>query len=183
MERVIVISCPGSGKSTFSKALHTLTGLPLFHLDMIYHRADRTTWAGFLRQTSGSWTGITRGPFRCGWPGAIRYSGWITLWRSAFRGSKPAGESPGATCHGSRRRKIRNFWNLSEASISRPDRRSGACLGTVPQSRWRFFSPGRWRRHFLIFSEQTFRKGQVISMHFKITNKIPAVESCGCNLL
>lgn len=43
MERVIVIGCPGSGKSTFSKALHTLTGLPLFHLDMIYHRADRTT--------------------------------------------------------------------------------------------------------------------------------------------
>ena len=43
MERVIVIGCPGSGKSTFSKALHTLIGLPLFHLDMIYHRADRTT--------------------------------------------------------------------------------------------------------------------------------------------
>lgn len=42
MKRIIVIGCPGSGKSTFSKALHDLTGIPLYHLDMLYWNADRT---------------------------------------------------------------------------------------------------------------------------------------------
>ena len=43
MNRVCVIGCPGSGKSTFARALRDRTGLPLYHLDMIYHRPDRTT--------------------------------------------------------------------------------------------------------------------------------------------
>ena len=43
MKRVIVIGCPGAGKSTFSRAIANVTGLPLFHLDMIYHKPDRTT--------------------------------------------------------------------------------------------------------------------------------------------
>ena len=43
MKRVIVIGCPGSGKSTFSQKLHQLTGLPLYHLDMLYWNADKTT--------------------------------------------------------------------------------------------------------------------------------------------
>ena len=34
--RVIVTGMPGSGKSTFSKALSTRTGLPLIHLDLHY---------------------------------------------------------------------------------------------------------------------------------------------------
>ncbi|MBQ9408598.1 MAG: adenylate kinase [Clostridia bacterium] len=43
MNRVIVIGCPGSGKSVFSRALAAKTGIPLFHLDMMYWNADRTT--------------------------------------------------------------------------------------------------------------------------------------------
>lgn len=43
MQKVIVIGCPGSGKSTFSRALSQKTDLPLFHLDMLYWNADRTT--------------------------------------------------------------------------------------------------------------------------------------------
>lgn len=43
MKKVIVIGCPGSGKSTFARELHDRTGLPLFHLDMMYWNADRTT--------------------------------------------------------------------------------------------------------------------------------------------
>ena len=43
MRKIIVIGCPGSGKSTFSSALHQKTGIPLYHLDMMYWNADRTT--------------------------------------------------------------------------------------------------------------------------------------------
>ncbi len=43
MKKVMVIGCPGSGKSTFSKKLHTLSGIPLFHLDQLYWNADKTT--------------------------------------------------------------------------------------------------------------------------------------------
>ena len=42
-KRVAVIGCPGSGKSTFSRMLRDRTGLPLYHLDAIYWREDRTT--------------------------------------------------------------------------------------------------------------------------------------------
>ena len=42
MKRIIVIGCPGSGKSTFSRALHSITGIPLYHLDMLYWNPDKT---------------------------------------------------------------------------------------------------------------------------------------------
>ena len=42
MNKIIVIGCPGSGKSTFSRALHEKTGIPLYHLDMMYWNADKT---------------------------------------------------------------------------------------------------------------------------------------------
>ena len=42
MKKIIVIGCPGSGKSTFSRALHVKTGIPLFHLDMLYWNMDKT---------------------------------------------------------------------------------------------------------------------------------------------
>ena len=42
-KRVAVIGCPGGGKSTFSRALRDRVGLPLYHLDAIYWRDDRTT--------------------------------------------------------------------------------------------------------------------------------------------
>ena len=45
MNRVIVIGCPGSGKSTFSRALHKLTDLPLYHLDLLNWNSDKTTVA------------------------------------------------------------------------------------------------------------------------------------------
>ena len=43
MNKIIVIGCPGSGKSTFSKELHNRTGIPLFHLDMMFWNTDKTT--------------------------------------------------------------------------------------------------------------------------------------------
>ena len=43
MKKIIVIGCPGSGKSRLSRALHNKTGIPLYHLDMMYWNADKTT--------------------------------------------------------------------------------------------------------------------------------------------
>lgn len=43
MKKIIVIGCPGSGKSTFSKELHKKIDIPLFHLDMMYWNEDKTT--------------------------------------------------------------------------------------------------------------------------------------------
>lgn len=43
MKRIIVIGCPGSGKSTLSRELHNKTALPLYHLDMMYWNEDKTT--------------------------------------------------------------------------------------------------------------------------------------------
>ena len=42
MKKVIIIGCPGAGKSTFARKLKEKTGLPLFYLDMIWHKADGT---------------------------------------------------------------------------------------------------------------------------------------------
>lgn len=42
MKRVLVIGCPGAGKSTFSRRLSAKTGLPIHYLDMIWHKPDRT---------------------------------------------------------------------------------------------------------------------------------------------
>lgn len=43
MKKVIVIGSAGSGKSTFSRRLSAAVGLPLHHLDLIWHRSDKTT--------------------------------------------------------------------------------------------------------------------------------------------
>ena len=43
MEKVIIIGCPGSGKSTFGRKLKCITDLPLYHLDMMFWNEDKTT--------------------------------------------------------------------------------------------------------------------------------------------
>ena len=42
-QRIMIIGSPGSGKSTFARKLRDKTGLPLYYLDMIKHKPDRTT--------------------------------------------------------------------------------------------------------------------------------------------
>ena len=42
MKKVIVVGCPGSGKTTFSEKLNECTGLPLYYLDAIWHKPDKT---------------------------------------------------------------------------------------------------------------------------------------------
>lgn len=41
-KKIIVIGCSGSGKSTFSRRLAEKTGLPLYSLDNIWWKSDRT---------------------------------------------------------------------------------------------------------------------------------------------
>ncbi len=43
MKRIMIIGCPGSGKSTFARTLAAKTSLPLYYLDMMYWNPDRTT--------------------------------------------------------------------------------------------------------------------------------------------
>ncbi len=42
MKKVIIIGCPGAGKTTFSEKLNKITGLPLYYLDAIWHKPDKT---------------------------------------------------------------------------------------------------------------------------------------------
>lgn len=42
MKKIIVIGCPGSGKTTFAEKLRDKTGLLLYYLDAIWHKPDRT---------------------------------------------------------------------------------------------------------------------------------------------
>lgn len=42
-KKAIVIGSPGAGKSTFSRGLRDVTGLPLYYLDMLWHQPDKTT--------------------------------------------------------------------------------------------------------------------------------------------
>ena len=42
-QKAIIIGCPGAGKSTFARILSDKTHLPLYYLDMLWHKPDRTT--------------------------------------------------------------------------------------------------------------------------------------------
>ena len=63
MKRILVIGCPGAGKSTFARALRDRTGLPLWYLDQIWHRPDRTT--------------VSRAEFDAQLTGLLRGDAWI----------------------------------------------------------------------------------------------------------
>ncbi|MBO5120547.1 MAG: adenylate kinase [Bacilli bacterium] len=43
MNKIIVIGCPGSGKSYFSKKLKDILNYPIYHLDLIWNKPDKTT--------------------------------------------------------------------------------------------------------------------------------------------
>ncbi len=61
--RILILGCPGSGKSTMARFLQQRTGLPLIHLDNIWWKADRTH--------------ITREEFDCRLQTILRGETWI----------------------------------------------------------------------------------------------------------
>ena len=43
MKKIVIIGCPGSGKSYFSNQLKEKLNIPLYHLDLIWNKEDKTT--------------------------------------------------------------------------------------------------------------------------------------------
>ena len=43
MRKIIIIGCPGAGKSAFARKLNQKLSFPLYYLDMIWHKPDKTT--------------------------------------------------------------------------------------------------------------------------------------------
>lgn len=43
MKKVLILGCAGSGKSTFARKLKNIINVPVYHLDMIWHKPDKTT--------------------------------------------------------------------------------------------------------------------------------------------
>ncbi len=43
MNRILIIGCPGAGKSTFARRLAQITGLPLIHLDRLFWQGEWET--------------------------------------------------------------------------------------------------------------------------------------------
>lgn len=63
MQKVLIIGCPGAGKSTFARRLRDRTGLPLYYLDRLWHRPDRTN--------------VTREAFDAALAGLLTRPAWI----------------------------------------------------------------------------------------------------------
>lgn len=63
MKRVLVIGCPGAGKTTFSWKLAAKTGLPIIHLDAIFWKEN--------------WTHITREEFDSKLDAVLEQESWI----------------------------------------------------------------------------------------------------------
>ena len=110
MKKVIVIGCPGAGKSTFSRKLVAKTGLPLYYLDMIWHRPDRTT--------------VTREEFDERLSEIISRDEWVLFSFSIYRLKhvlpvpKAVWVKIGLICHGPKMNLMRSFVSGSLISLS-----------------------------------------------------------------
>ena len=140
MKRILVIGCPGAGKSTFARALRDRTGLPLWYLDQIWHRPDRTTVS--RAEFDARLTGLLRGDawiidgnyLRTLEPGCgqrIPSFCWTTPPGSVWKGRVPASVQSGRTCPGWRRSSIPSSASGSRISAGTSSRRSAACWSSM----------------------------------------------------
>lgn len=63
MLKILVIGSPGAGKSTFARKLRNVIGLPLYYLDMLWHKPNRTN--------------ISREEFDARLSGIVKMEEWI----------------------------------------------------------------------------------------------------------
>lgn len=100
MKRVVVIGCPGAGKTTFSRQLADVTKLPLIHLDFYYHDAkfdyenDKDAWRELVKSLvdKNEWIieGNYKSTFELRFPRAdtiiyFDYPRRISVWRTLKR--------------------------------------------------------------------------------------------------
>lgn len=124
--RVLVIGMAGAGKSTFSRALSSRTGLPLIPLDVYYWKPGWTKpseseWRDTQRDllTGPAWIADGNDPEsldlrleRADTVVLLETPWWICASRALVRGlRKPVGEMPEG-CPDSATRRIRDEWRL-----------------------------------------------------------------------
>lgn len=63
MYKIIIVGCPGAGKSTFARILAEKTGIPLYYLDALYWKED--------------WTHISRAHLRLKQKKIMKNDRWI----------------------------------------------------------------------------------------------------------
>lgn len=107
MKKILVIGCPGSGKSTFARRLRDRTGLPLYPLDLLWRSPK------YSEKTAGSSTATSAGRWNGDWRNATRYFFSICRLRTALRAWKRASVRSAKICRGSRRSSTRNSASLS----------------------------------------------------------------------
>jgi adenylate kinase family enzyme len=123
--RVIVTGMPGSGKSTFSKALSTRSGLPLIHLDLQYWkpawvRPSDDEWRLKQRALLAGDTWIADGNYhetldlrleRADTIVVLATPWWLCSYRAFVRGvRRPAGTVMPDGCDDSAVQRVRDEW-------------------------------------------------------------------------
>jgi adenylate kinase family enzyme len=74
MMRVVIVGCPGAGKTVFARKLVVKTGLPLVHLDYYYHdksknyETDKTAWTKKVESLVAKDRWIMDGNYSSGFP-------------------------------------------------------------------------------------------------------------------
>ncbi len=99
MQRILILGCSASGKSTIAKAIHKRTGLPIIHLDQHFHgpnweEMERSAWRERVRElvAQPQWVmdGNYRGTLDIRLPAAdtvifLDRSRWLCLYRAIWR--------------------------------------------------------------------------------------------------
>jgi len=133
--RILVDGMAGAGKSTFSRALSTATGLPVIHLDVHYWKP------GWVKPSDDEWRATQRRLLagdawiadgndlatlelrlqRADTVVLLETPWWTCAFRAFLRGlSKPVGELPEG-CEDSAWRRLRDEWRL---------------VGVIARNRW-----------------------------------------------
>lgn len=107
MRRVLVLGCPGSGKSMATRQLSAITGLPVIHLDQHYwlpgwRRPDSAAWTKIVGDLADQSAWIMDGNYSGTLEQRLRradtlihldYPTWLFLWRAVLRALRAGAET------------------------------------------------------------------------------------------